>query len=200
MRIGIDIDGVLTNDDDYILDFTSKYCYEHGLKGFDNANLYEYKKLNWDENTINNYREEYFLNYIKNEPARKFASEVIKKLRNDGNKIFIITARYKTSENGQINNENVKECTLNWLRKNKIEYDKVIFTKPPKTKEILENKIDIMIEDSPTTINELVKVVNVLYYDTRYNRDIEHENITRVYSWYDIYMKINSIKQYRSNK
>ena len=60
MRIGIDIDGVLTNDDDYILDFTSKYCYEHGLKGFDNANLYEYKKLNWDENTINNYREEYY--------------------------------------------------------------------------------------------------------------------------------------------
>lgn len=29
MNIGIDIDGVLTNDDDYILDFTSKYCYEN---------------------------------------------------------------------------------------------------------------------------------------------------------------------------
>ena len=54
--------------------------------------------------------------------------------------------------------------------------------------------IDIMIEDSPTTINELVKVVKVLYYDTRYNRSIEHENIIRVYSWYDIYMKINTIK------
>ncbi len=69
-----------------------------------------------------------------------------------------------------------------------------IFTKPPKVKEILENKIDLMIEDSPTTINELVKVVKVLYYDTRYNRNIEHENIIRVYSWYDIYMKINEIK------
>ena len=52
-----------------------------------------------------------------------------------------------------------------------------------------------MIEDSPTTINELVKVVKVLYYDTRYNRSIEHENITRVYSWYDIYMKINEMKE-----
>lgn len=39
-----------------------------------------------------------------------------------------------------------------------------------------------MIEDSPTTINELVKVVKVLYYDTRYNRKIEHEHITRVYT------------------
>ena len=194
MNIGID--GVLTNDDDYILDFTSKYCYEHDLKGFDNANLYEYRKLNWDENTINDYRKEYFLNYIKNEPARKFASEVIKKLRDEGNKIFIISARYKTAEYGKINNENVRECTLDWLRKNKIEYDKIIFTKPPKVNEILENKIDIMIEDSPTTINELVKVVKVLYYDTRYNRSIEHENITRVYSWYDIYMKINEMKEF----
>ena len=186
----------MTNDDDYILDFTSKYCYEHDLKGFDNANLYEYRKLNWDENTINDYRKEYFLNYIKNEPARKFASEVIKKLRDEENKIFIISARYKTAEYGKINNENVRECTLDWLRKNKIEYDKIIFTKPPKVNEILENKIDIMIEDSPTTINELVKVVKVLYYDTRYNRSIEHENITRVYSWYDIYMKINEMKEF----
>lgn len=34
MRIGIDIDGILTNDDNNILDFTSKYCYEHNLKEF----------------------------------------------------------------------------------------------------------------------------------------------------------------------
>ena len=59
----------------------------------------------------------------------------------------------------------------------------------------MENKIDIMIEDSPTTVNELVKIVKVLYYDTRYNRNIENENIIRVYSGYDIYMKINEIKK-----
>ena len=193
MNIGIDIDGVLTNDDDYILDYTSKYCYENNLKGFDNANLYEYRKLNWNDDIINDYRNKYFLNYIKNEPARKFASEVIKKLREDGNKIFIISARYKTAENGKIGNKNIRECTLQWLKDNKIEYDKIIFTKPPKVDEILKNKIDLMIEDSPTTIGELVKVVNVLYYDTRYNKNIEHENITRVYSWYDIYIKIKEL-------
>lgn len=194
MIIGIDIDGVLTNDDDYILDFTSKYCYEHNLKSFNNANLYEYRKLDWNESTINNYRNEYFLNYIENEPARKFSSEVIKKLRNDGNKIIIITSRHKTAENGTLNDKNIRECTIEWLKNNEIEYDKIIFTKPPKVKEILENKIDIMIEDSPTTIKEIEKVVKVLYFDTRYNRDIECNNITRVYSWYDIYMKINEMK------
>ena len=112
MNIGIDIDGVLTNHDDYILDFTSKYCYEHNLKGLADANLYEYRKLDWSENIINDYRKEYFLNYVKSEPARRFASEVIKKLRKDGHKIFIISARYKTAENGKINNENIRECPL----------------------------------------------------------------------------------------
>lgn len=63
----------------------------------------------------------------------------------------------------------------------------------------MENKIDIMIEDSSTKINELVKIVKVLYYDTRYNRNIENENIIRVYSLYDIYMKINEIKKFMSN-
>ena len=81
------------------------------------------------------------------------------------------------------------------FEKNNIEYDKIIFTKPPKVKEIIENKIDIMIEDSPTTINELIKIVKVLYYDARYNRNIESENIVRVYSWYDIYIKINELKR-----
>lgn len=61
-----------------------------------------------------------------------------------------------------------------------IDSSNLIFTKPPKIKDILENKIDLMIEDSPTAIGELVEVVKVLYYDTRYNRDIEHENIRQV--------------------
>lgn len=194
MNIGIDIDGVLTNDDDYILDCTSKYCYENNIKGFENADLYEYRKFDWDENTIDDYRNKYFINYIKNEPARKFASEIIKRLREDGHKIIIITARYKTFENGKIGDDNIRECTLNWLKENDINYDKIIFTKPPKVKEIIENKIDLMLEDSPTTINEIVKVVKVLYYDTRYNKDIEGENIIRVYSWYDIYRKICEMK------
>lgn len=85
MNIGIDIDGVLTNDDDYILDCTYKYCYEHNLKGPDNPDFYEYAKFDWDEKAIDDYRKEYFLNYIK--------------------------------------------------------YDKIIFTNPPKTKEIIKTRL-----------------------------------------------------------
>ena len=194
MNIGIDIDGVLTNDDEYILDYTSKYCFENNLEGFIKPSSYEYRKLDWDEETIDKYRDRYFVNYVKNVPARRFASEIIRKLRKEGNKIFIITARYQTAENGKVGKSNIRKCTLKWLRKNKIQYDKIIFTKPPKVNDIIENKIDLMIEDSPTTIEQQVKIVKVLYYDTPYNTNIEHQNITRVYSWYDIYMKIKGNK------
>lgn len=65
MKIGIDIDGVLTNEDDYILACTSKYCYENDLNSFSNPNAFEFDKLNWNEETINNYRDKYFYEYIE---------------------------------------------------------------------------------------------------------------------------------------
>ena len=189
MRIGIDIDGVLTNEDDYILDYTSKYCYENGLDFFTEPYRYEYQKLNWNKSTIDNYRSQYFMNYVDEEPPRKFASEVIKKLKNEGHSIYIITGRTKTTEDSEIG-EIMRTKIKKWLEKNEIVYDKIMFAKMPKTKEIKENNIDRMIEDSPEIIPIISKNVHVLCYDTRYNRNLQCSNMTRVYSWYDILRKI----------
>ncbi len=192
MRIGIDIDGVLTNDDDYILDYTSKFSYENNLPGLTNGYEYEYRKLDWDEDTIVRYRENYFWNYVEKEPARRFASEVIRKLRDDGHKIYIITGRYKSFEESEIGEKMRSKITM-WLKNNNIYYDNLIFTQVPKIREIKENKLDIMIEDSPLTIPLINNIVHVLCFDTRYNRDLKCDKMTRVFSWYDIYMKIDRI-------
>lgn len=53
MRIGIDIDGVLTNDDEYILDCTSKYCYENNLEGF--IDPYNYFYIVYYFNSFNKF-------------------------------------------------------------------------------------------------------------------------------------------------
>lgn len=42
-----------------------------------------------------------------------------------------------------------------------------------------------MIEDSPTTISIIKYIVKVFCFDTRYNRDLQCNNMTRVFSWYD---------------
>lgn len=192
MNIGIDIDGVLTNDDEYILSCTSKYCYENNIQGFIEPYKYEYNKLNWNQELLDDYRSKYFDEYVDKEPVRKFASEVIKKLKEDGHKIFIITGRHQTY-NETPEGENMRLRVKTWLDKNEIVYDKLIFARVPKIKELQENKIDLMIEDSPTTIQVIKDTVKVLCYDTRYNTNLKCDNMTRVFSWYDIYMKINEL-------
>ena len=134
----------------------------------------------------------YFYNYIKNATPRNFASEITQKLHEDGNKIIIVTARYKTKEDSIIGQQ-MREDTRNWLIKNNIYFDEIYFTISPKVSAIQENNIDVMIDDSPEVLPEIVKVTKVFCYDNRYNRDIMLPNMTKVYSWYDIYRKIKEI-------
>lgn len=191
MNIGIDIDGVLVDDDTYRLDTITKYCYENNLPDLDNPYKYE-SKCDWSNEIKEDYRQRYYFEYVKNMPARAFASEVIKKLHDEGNKIIIITGRYKTQENSSIG-EQMRKDTVQWLNKNNIIYDEICYAHCPKTKEIEEKNIDIMIDDSPEILSEIVKITKVLCFDNRYNRDLIYNNMTRVFSWYDIYRKINQV-------
>lgn len=188
MNIGIDIDGVLMDDDTYRLDTMAKHCYDNNLSGIDYPYNYEHK-CNWSKNIKEDYRKKYYFEYVKNAPVRMYAAEVIKKLHEENNRIIIITGRYKTQEDSSIGQQ-MREDTINWLNKNNIYYDEICFAHCPKTNEILAHNIDIMIDDSPEILPEIVKVTKVLCYDNRYNRELQYENMTRVFSWYDIYMRI----------
>ena len=175
MIIGIDIDGVLIDDDTYRLDNMAKYCYENEL-----PNIYE------------DYRKKYFFNYIKTAPVRAYASEIIKKLHDEGHKIIIITGRYKTQEDSELGNQ-MRQDTVNWLNSNNIIYDKICYAHFPKNKEVIENNIDIMIDDAPGVISEIAKFATAFCFDNRYNRDLNVKNMVRVFSWYDIYRKIKEL-------
>jgi len=193
MIIGVDMDGVLLDDDTYRLDHITKYCFENNLQGMDNPYKYE-NKCNWSKEILEDYRKKYFFDYIKNAPVRKYASEIIRKLHDEGNKIIIITGRHKTREQSPIGDQ-MREDTVNWLNKNDIVYDEICFACSPKVQEVKENSIDVMIDDSPDVIEAVTKITNVLCFDNRYNRDLEYENMTRVFSWYDIYMKLREMKK-----
>ncbi len=193
MRIGIDIDGVLTDDDTYRLDAMAKYCFENNLPDIENPYKYE-NKCNWSKEIKEDYSQKYFFEYIKNAPARKFAAEVIEKLHNEGNRIIIITARYKTQEDSKIG-EQMRNDTICWLNKNKIIFDEICYAHCPKTKEIQEKNIDVMIDDSPEILPEIVKYTKTLCFDNRYNINLQYDNMIRVFSWYDIYSKIKNMEK-----
>lgn len=196
MRIGIDIDGVLTDIEQFVIDYISKYCVENKIKY--NIGDYDYnysKTFNITDEQEENFWNEYLEYYAVNEKARPFAAEVINKLREDGHEIYIITARWLTNRDDDIGNR-MKEIVKNWLHENKILYDKLIFSKAlkeRKAQEITEHKIDLMIEDSPNNINELANIIPVICYNAEYNKNCIDNKIIRCYSWYDIYSKINDI-------
>lgn len=193
MRIGIDIDGVITDIERFIRDYISKYCVENNIEYKIDVSTYDFSKYF----SISKDQEEGFWGknleyYSINEKARPFASEIIKKLKEDGHEIYIVTARWLTNRDDVVGN-NMRAIVKKWLYENEISYDKLIFSRAEnerKSQEIIEHKIELMIEDNPNNINELSNVVPVICYHTEYNKNCNGDKIIRCYSWYDIYNKI----------
>ncbi len=195
MNIGIDIDGVLTDLEGYIKTVGKKYMIENNL-GFDdtmNTNTiygflskedsYQFWDTHWEK-------------YATTIKPRKNASKVIEKLKNNGNKIIIITARTYDSQiikNGVKRQKNMEELIIKWLDKNSIKYDKIVFSNLNKLKACLDNKIDIMLEDSVSNIEQLKDYVKILCFDAKYNQSYTNSQIFRVYNWDDVYNIINKI-------
>lgn len=193
MRIGIDVDGVLTNIEQFGLDYLSKYCVENNIDFNVTCSSYNIAKaFNIDVKYNDIFWSEYLMYYATHEKARPFAAEVIQKLKEEGHEIYIITARWLTNKDSEAGYQ-MRETVKKWLLENNILYDKLVFSKAEKehkSDEILEHKIDIMIEDNPNNINELSNIIPVICYNTGYNIDCASDKIIRCYSWYDIYRTI----------
>ncbi len=198
MRIGIDIDGVLTDIEQWQLDYGSKFFYEKYGKEIVNYKGYETNDIFCVEK---NYDDEFwythFRDYSKNAEVRKFASEIIHKLHNEGNEIYIITARsgFSLNDRETISNEESNNMVLTWLRNNNIYYDKIIFSPEEKLEICKAEKIDIMIDDRQDNVEHISKEIPVICFHANYNENCKGENIYRCYSWYDIYSKIKKIQK-----
>lgn len=194
MRIGIDIDGVLTDIEQWQLDYGSKVVFKQYNKGIVNSNGYDIKEIfDVERNLDDEFWRKYLYDYATKEPARKFSDEVTNKLKEDGNEIYIITARFLTDKDDE-NGIKMKNIVTNWLKEYNIFYDKIIFSPEDKLDICIENNIDLMIEDKVDNINAISEKIPVICFDARYNQECKGKNIYRCYSWYDIYNKIRNIQ------
>lgn len=193
MRIGIDIDGVLTDIEQWQLDVGGKFFSKFN-KGVENKDGYEITEIfNVSDELDNQFWNEYLYEYVTKEPSRKYTSEVIKKLKDSGNEIYIVTARYLTNKN-TADGKKMREIVINWLKEQNIYYDEIIFS-PEDKKEICKKyNIDIMIEDKVDNINKISSIIPVICFHAGYNMKCKGKNIYRVYNWYDIYNLINGGK------
>lgn len=130
MRIGIDIDGTITDVNDKLKN--AKFQYTNRLNK-------HFSELSREDNKE-------FLKTIHEEitfsaEPRQGAVQAIKELHDMGNEIYIITSRCECYH------VNVYERTYKWLIENNILFDKLIVNALHKEKICVENDIDLIIDD-----------------------------------------------------
>lgn len=191
MKIGVDIDGVLTNLEEFGKDFGSKYLFQKNML-VENEDFVS-KFYNLDTKLDNEFWSKAIYNYLGIK-SRPFAGEVIDKLKKENNQIIIITNRVSDLSYCCIDPEDMKKNIIKWLKENNIHYDDLIFSNGDKKTHIINNNIDIMIDDISQNINIISDIIPVICYDAVYNRNCNAKNVYRCYSWYDIYSKIKIIE------
>ena len=191
MNIGIDIDDTISETFETLLPYAQKYTIEElgreGIIDFNKKCINHYyieEMFNWNKEESVRFWNKYIDEILENVNIKVFASDIIKRLKENGNNIFLITARWNTDNN------NVENVTIKWLEDNKVIYDKLFLNAEANRKvQIVEdNNIDIFIDDSFENCKDVSEKTKAKVYmmNTRANERFSLENIKRVYSWSEI--------------
>ncbi len=194
MKIGIDIDDTTVITVKSMIKYADLYDTQIlGRKGT-NGNLgliqnrYYLKVLyGWDDKTKFDFFDTYYKNVLEECTVMSNATQVIRKLKEEGNEISFITARLLN-----IKNCDTENITIRTLKDNDIPYDKLIINASDKLKFCQENNIEIFIEDSYETCKQLEEDgIKTFLMTTKMNENIDAGNIERVHDWNEIYDKID---------
>ena len=195
MNIGIDIDDTITNTYDILFNYAQHYTIYDMGKEIKNVNrnilTHKYTKTfhNWNDKEDKTFLDKYYEKAMKKVEPKMYAVESIKKLKEEGNQIYLITARFPSDK------FDIEETTKVWLNKYDIVYDKLVLDSQNKVAVAKENHIDIFVDDSIKNCTEMANEgIKTYMMDTIVNKDFENENIERVYSWPHLYQKIENYK------
>ena len=195
MIIGIDIDNTLTEVQDKLNEAAFKYAKELGKEIQDLDDTIEDAKNNGDifiKKFKFTYEElKYFLKDIQEEitnnaKPRSGAVETIKRLRRDGHKIYIVTARDSEFH------DDPYALSKRWLDENNIEYDKLIVNAREKAPICKAENIDLFIDDQLFNCIQIakegIKTIRIS------NEEKELDNVVNVKNWEEIYKYIKKME------
>ena len=197
MKIGIDIDNVISNFNEELIKEYLMHDKELRNTGIinENAKYIRNGMFDWTDDEEKTFYKENIERIAKNLKVIKGAKEYIEKLHEDEHLIYIITGR----DNGEYSKP--YKMTKEWLDKNYIYYDNLILTdaydKHAKTKKCLEHNIDIMIDDSVSICSDCIENgITTILMDTPYSK---YSNIQRVKNWREFYEYIKNYKKEKFN-
>lgn len=197
MNIGIVIDGALTNLEQFQFNYGSKFYYEKEMilknpKESSVKKIYHkhgnYLKSNQKEKT---FWDCYLEFYLLKETPRPFAPEVILKLHEHGNHIYLFCTR--TYFSAMMEKEKVMHLTKLWLMEYGIYFDFLIFSDMINMSLMRKYGIQLFLGHLPDHVFSISSQIPVVCFQAKYNELCRGENIFRVYSWYDFYGKLDEI-------
>lgn len=116
---------------------------------------------------------------------RPYAKAVVNALKEESNKIYIMTARSKRDVKDTYN------VTKEWLDKVEIKYDELFIDQQDKSIVAAQKQFDIFIDDKPINCEMVAnKGIKTYIMDAVHNRHFKNESIERIYGWTEFYYKI----------
>jgi uncharacterized HAD superfamily protein len=197
MKIGIDIDGVLTDIQSFNRRHAPRFFERKFNRDVIDNDAYDIRDIfQCSEKEYKSYWKRYLFIYAIFEKARNNAKNVTNKLYSENHSIYIITKRVFTCRNDFIG-KIMRLLVRNWLWRNGIKYNEIMFCDNdiPESKKpaCLAKKIDIMIDDEAVNINAISPIAKVICFDASYNRNCEGESMYRAKDFNEVY---NIIKDF----
>lgn len=196
MRIGIDIDDTLTDIREQLNNAAFEYAktLNKEIKNenieindvYNDGNIYQ-KIFNFSYEELKHFLGTIQESITNNAIPRKGCVEIIKKLHDEGNEIYIITAR-----DSEFHDDPYQQ-SMDWLNKNDIYFDKLIVNARDKKKVCLNENIDILIDDSISNCKNVITVGISAIMITN-NDIVDKDNIKCFKNWIDIYNYLHECK------
>ena len=186
MNIGIDIDDTINNLNEIIFEKGKEFNRTNNINFKANPNEWDWDKaFGWDDELASKFLQEHIEYVCLNAGIKENASDIINRLHEKGNKIFIITSRSKK------HCEDPYTISKTWLDNHNIKYDKLIVGAEDKASVCKDNDIDVFIDDHAEFCEGVTNAnIKVLMFDSPYNQN--ETRYKRVYNWQEVYDNISN--------
>lgn len=191
MRVGLDIDNVISDFDALLYEEFKKEDKNKRNKGIINTNINWIKDMyDWSEDEVEEFYIKNMEDFAKRFPVRSDAKYYMDKLLSEGHFLYLITNRVSPHY------KEPYEVTSKWLSDNNINYTKLILSESTnKSRECKENNIDIMFDDARRNCKNLLDSgINAYMMGTKYNQN-RKEGLNSVDNWKELYEEVNKMEK-----
>lgn len=194
MRIGIDVDGTLTNLVERVIAYGQEYEFENNLPfGITNPQTDYYAlAFEWGDKVGKKFWRDSF-NKINSTEPRALAKKYLDLLHDKGHEIYIVTARSYEEFDDPV------KYTTKWLKKHKIPFDKVIANANDKGKVCKENNIEVFIDDFAKNCDSTSAAgVKTFMMYSSLSETYHNPLVKKVYSFVEFYREVIKLSEEES--